>query len=46
MTDSADNEGLVGLAIGVNPQGALLVQDDAGGLHTVWAGDVDAEATV
>ncbi len=46
MTDSEDDKGLVGLAIGVNPQGALLVQDDAGGLHTVWAGDVDAETTV
>ncbi len=45
-TDREGDEGLVGLAIGVNPQGALLVQDDAGGLHTVWAGDVDVEATV
>jgi BirA family biotin operon repressor/biotin-[acetyl-CoA-carboxylase] ligase len=45
LTDAEGEQGLVGLAIGVNPQGALLVQDDAGILHTVWAGDVDAETT-
>ncbi len=31
---------LIGLATDVNPDGALLVRDDAGILHTIWAGDV------
>ncbi|MCO6452053.1 MAG: biotin--[acetyl-CoA-carboxylase] ligase [Caldilineales bacterium] len=31
---------IVGLAEDVNPQGALLVRDDAGVQHTVWAGDI------
>lgn len=34
---------LRGLAEGVSPGGALLVRDDAGVLHTVWAGDVVIE---
>jgi biotin-(acetyl-CoA carboxylase) ligase len=31
---------LIGRASGVHPDGALLVEDDAGLIHTVWAGDV------
>jgi BirA family biotin operon repressor/biotin-[acetyl-CoA-carboxylase] ligase len=31
---------LLGVAEDVSPEGALLVRDDAGELHTVWAGDV------
>ncbi len=31
---------LVGQAVGVHPDGALLVCDDRGILHTVWAGDL------
>ena len=31
---------LTGTVAGVNPDGALLVQDAAGLTHTVWAGDV------
>jgi biotin-(acetyl-CoA carboxylase) ligase len=31
---------LEGIAVGVNDQGALLVQADDGQIHTVWAGDV------
>lgn len=46
LTDAEGDEGLVGYAIGVNPQGALLVQDESGHIHTIWAGDVDAEPTV
>ncbi len=34
---------LRGLAEDVSPEGALLVRDDAGALHTVWAGDVVIE---
>ena len=34
---------LCGLAEDVSPEGALLVRDDAGALHTVWAGDVVIE---
>jgi BirA family biotin operon repressor/biotin-[acetyl-CoA-carboxylase] ligase len=33
---------LEGLAVGVNEQGALLVQTDDGQQHTVWAGDVSS----
>ncbi len=33
---------LEGVAAGVTPEGALLVQDDAGTMHTVWSGDVMA----
>ncbi len=33
---------LEGVATGVTPDGALLVQDDAGAIHTVWSGDVAA----
>jgi BirA family biotin operon repressor/biotin-[acetyl-CoA-carboxylase] ligase len=29
-----------GLAVDVNAAGALLVQDQAGAIHTIWAGDV------
>jgi len=31
---------LQGRATGVSPEGALLVRDDSGVLHTIWAGDV------
>jgi BirA family biotin operon repressor/biotin-[acetyl-CoA-carboxylase] ligase len=31
---------LAGRAEAVSPEGALLVRDDAGMLHTIWAGDV------
>ncbi len=31
---------LIGLAIDVTADGALLVQDTAGAVHTIWAGDV------
>jgi len=31
---------LYGYAEAVSPQGALLVRDDAGVMHTIWAGDV------
>ena len=31
---------LVGVAMDVQDQGALLVRDDVGGVHTIWAGDV------
>ncbi|HID35043.1 MAG TPA: biotin--[acetyl-CoA-carboxylase] ligase [Anaerolineae bacterium] len=31
---------LVGRAVGVTPEGALRVLDDAGGEHVIWAGDV------
>ncbi len=31
---------LFGRASGVHPDGALLVEDDAGLVHTLWAGDV------
>ena len=31
-----------GDAVGVSPEGALLVRDDDGQVHTVWAGDVTA----
>jgi BirA family transcriptional regulator, biotin operon repressor / biotin---[acetyl-CoA-carboxylase] ligase len=31
-----------GSAVGVSPEGALLVRDDDGQVHTVWAGDVTA----
>jgi BirA family biotin operon repressor/biotin-[acetyl-CoA-carboxylase] ligase len=34
---------LRGIAESVSPEGALLVRDDAGALHTVWAGDVVIE---
>jgi len=34
---------LRGRAEGVSPGGALLVRDDAGVLHTIWAGDVVIE---
>jgi len=34
---------LRGIAESVRPEGALLVRDDAGALHTVWAGDVVIE---
>ncbi len=33
---------LRGIATGVNAEGALLVRDDGGQVHTVWAGDVTA----
>jgi biotin-(acetyl-CoA carboxylase) ligase len=33
---------LEGLAVGVNAQGALLVQADDGQVNTVWAGDVSS----
>jgi BirA family biotin operon repressor/biotin-[acetyl-CoA-carboxylase] ligase len=33
---------LEGVAVGVSADGALLVQDDAGLVHTVWSGDVTA----
>lgn len=46
LTGAEGDEGLVGHAIGVNPQGALLVQDETGHVHTIWAGDVETEATV
>jgi BirA family biotin operon repressor/biotin-[acetyl-CoA-carboxylase] ligase len=29
-----------GTAVDVNADGALLVQDDAGAMHTIWAGDI------
>ena len=35
-----DRPDLVGQAVGVHPDGALLVRDDEGVLHTIWAGDV------
>ena len=31
---------LAGRAEAVSPEGALLVRDDGGALHTIWAGDV------
>jgi len=31
---------LTGAVTGANPDGALLIQDDQGALHAVWAGDV------
>ncbi len=34
---------LAGRAENVSPEGALLVRDDAGALHTIWAGDVVIE---
>ncbi len=33
---------LEGVAVGVTPEGGLLVQDDAGVVQTVWSGDVVA----
>ncbi len=33
---------LEGVATGVTPEGALLVRDDGGAIHTVWSGDVQA----
>jgi BirA family biotin operon repressor/biotin-[acetyl-CoA-carboxylase] ligase len=36
------NGPLDGTAIGVTPEGALLVRDDAGQVQTVWSGDVVA----
>ncbi len=33
---------LEGVAAGVTPEGALLVRDDEGVMHTVWSGDVTA----
>ena len=33
---------MVGCAVGVTPDGALLVGDDAGAEHTIWSGDVTA----
>jgi biotin-(acetyl-CoA carboxylase) ligase len=33
---------LLGSAVGVTPDGALLVRDDDGTEHTVWSGDVTA----
>jgi hypothetical protein len=33
---------LEGVAIGVTPEGALLVRDDGGQVHAVWSGDVVA----
>lgn len=33
---------LIGRALGVTPEGALLVQDDRGSQHTIWTGDVAA----
>lgn len=31
---------LSGVATGVHPHGGLLIEDDAGLIHTIWAGDV------
>lgn len=31
---------IIGMASGVDPNGALLVQDDLGAIFTIWAGDV------
>jgi BirA family transcriptional regulator, biotin operon repressor / biotin---[acetyl-CoA-carboxylase] ligase len=33
---------LEGVATGASPEGALLLQDDHGHTHTIWAGDVTA----
>jgi len=33
---------LLGTAIGVTPDGALLVRDDRGTEHVIWSGDVTA----
>lgn len=38
--DQQGQKPLSGLAENVSPEGALLVRDDAGLLHTIWAGDV------
>lgn len=35
-----DQPDLVGVARGVHPDGALLVDDGVGATHTIWAGDV------
>lgn len=37
---SQSDRQLEGVASGVTPEGALLVRDDRGMLHTVWSGDV------
>ncbi len=34
--------GLEGVAVGVTPEGGLLVRDEGGVVHTVWSGDVTA----
>jgi biotin-(acetyl-CoA carboxylase) ligase len=31
---------LEGVAVGVTPEGALLVREDGGAVRTVWSGDV------
>lgn len=36
---------LLGRAIDATPQGALLVRDEAGEVHTIWAGDVTRVVT-
>jgi BirA family biotin operon repressor/biotin-[acetyl-CoA-carboxylase] ligase len=36
------NGALEGVALGITPEGGLLVRDDAGAVHTVWSGDVVA----
>ncbi len=38
--DQAGQLPLEGAAFDVHPQGGLLVRDDAGLVHTIWAGDV------
>jgi BirA family biotin operon repressor/biotin-[acetyl-CoA-carboxylase] ligase len=42
VTVTLPSGALVGTAIGVNAEGALLVRDEDGQIHTVWAGDVTA----
>ncbi len=39
-------ETLRGRAVGVTPEGALIIEDAAGQRHTVWSGDVTSARRV
>ena len=40
QVDGAEVLTIEGLAVDVNADGALLVQNSSGAIHTIWAGDV------
>jgi BirA family biotin operon repressor/biotin-[acetyl-CoA-carboxylase] ligase len=46
VTVTTSTGALVGLAVGVTPEGALLVRDDTARQHVIWSGDVTALRSV
>ena len=42
VTVATATGGVTGMAVGVTPEGALLVRDDNAAEHVIWSGDVTA----